>query len=143
MQTRGCDCKGSVAIHKECLQQWMETADNPFKCSVCKTDFSGSFLKNFMTEEDILLHPMGKEEEEEEPVTSYYEYHGMVILESEDSLIFECEEHKSIYFRSLEREDQDTKMESIRRQKNALRFQVKAYRPPSLRRRSKSIPFRK
>jgi hypothetical protein len=142
MQARGCGCKGSVAIHKACFQEWVDAADNPFKCSICKTDFTGSFLVNFLTEEEILLHPMGLEEEEpmHHETVMAFDFHGITVLETDEELLFETEEHKFIYFNSLKRQDQANRVALVQRQKNAMRFQVKAQRRPKW---SKVMPFRK
>jgi hypothetical protein len=140
MKTRGCGCKGSVAIHKACLQEWLDKAENPFQCSVCKGDYAGTFLTNFLTEEEILLHPMGEEEEEDDDDMEFYNFHGIPIIETPDELLFDSEKHKSIYFQCWDKEDNAIKRESQQRQKNAMRFQVKAQRRAKW---SKSIPFRK
>ena len=141
MQTKGCGCKGSVAIHKACLQEWLDQADNPFQCTVCKGDYDGMFLTNFLTEEEILLHPKGEEEEEEDTgPMMYYDFHGIRIVSSGGDLLFDSEEHKSIYFRSVDKEDRCVKLDCMRRQKNAVRLQGKVPRRPKW---SKAMPFRK
>jgi len=142
MQTRGCGCKGSVAIHKTCLQEWLDKAENPFQCTVCKGDYAGTFLTNFLSEEEILFHPKGDEEEDEEDMgdVEFYDFHGIPIIETEQGLIFDSEKHRSIYFECVIKEDRAIRHEVTRRQKNAMRFQVKAHRAPKW---SKSMPFRK
>jgi hypothetical protein len=141
MNVRGCDCKGSIAIHRACLQEWMVKTDNPFKCTVCKGDYAGSFLKNFLTEEEILFHPKGEEteyEEESEPVVGIY--NGIRIVEYDDVLLFETDRQRTVYFEMIDKEDFAVKTELRKRQKNAMKFQVKAQRRPKW---SKSAPFRK
>ena len=142
MNMRGCDCKGSIAIHRECLQEWIVKADNPFKCTVCKGDYSGSFLTNFLTEEEILYHPKGEEVEEVDDETEfiYGLYNGIPIVEQDGLLLFETETHKTIYFEMIDKEEYAIKREWRHRQKNDMRFQVKAQRRPKW---SKSVPFRK
>ena len=141
MNVSGCDCKGSIAIHQACLQEWIVKADNPFKCTVCKGDYAGSFLTNFLTEEEILYHPKGEEEEyDEESEPIYTVYNGLPIIEQNGFLLFETDNHKTIYFEMFDKEDYAVKTEIRHRQKNAMKFQVKAQRHPKW---SKSMPFRK
>ena len=138
MQARGCGCKGSVAIHRECLQEWLEKAENPFQCTVCKGDYEGTFLTNFFTEEEILFHPMGEEEEEEDfGETTLYEFHGIPIIETEDDLIFRSEEHRSMYHQLVDKEHRSIKQESRHRQRNSTRIQHKY--PRTVSRRNTSI----
>ena len=141
MNVRGCNCKGSIAIHQVCLQEWMVKAENPFQCTVCKSDYAGSFLTNFLTEEEILYHPKGTEEEyDEESEYIYGLYNGIPIMEQDGFLLFETDRHKNIYFEMIDKEDYAIKRELQYRQKNAARFQVKVQRRPKW---SKSMPFRK
>ena len=130
MQTRGCGCKGSVAIHEACLQEWLDKAENPFQCTVCKEEYTGTFLNRFLTEEEILMHPMGQEEEEEDlGETTLYEFHGIPIIETEDDLIFSSEEHRSIYHQLVDKEHRAIKNENRHRQKNCMRVRSKHARP--------------
>ena len=130
MQARGCGCKGSVAIHQKCLQEWLDQAENPFQCTVCKEEYTGTFLNRFLTEEEILMHPMGQEEEEEDlGETTLYEFHGIPIIETEDDLIFSCEEHRSIYHQLVDKEHRAIKNENRHRQKNCMRVRSKHARP--------------
>ena len=124
MQTKGCECKGSVSIHQSCLQQWLETAENPFQCTVCKSDYGGMFLSNFLTTEQIMFHPTAEEEEEEEEM-ELFDFHGITIYESSDMLMFDSEEHKSIYFQTIRKDNKAVEQESRQRQKNSVRFQPK------------------
>jgi len=52
----GCLCKGSIGVHKKCFTLWLNTTRDPFNCAICQTGFSGKFMKNFFTEEEILFH---------------------------------------------------------------------------------------
>jgi hypothetical protein len=113
-QVNGCACRGSVAVHRPCLLEWLKTADNPFRCSVCKSDFSGPFLGAFLSAEQILFHPTSEEGEEEEE-GEMWEFHGIPVFESEDQLVFASPEHMSIYFQTLKREFRSLKTESRRR----------------------------
>ena len=141
MNVCGCDCKGSIAIHQACLQEWIVKADNPFKCTVCKGDYAGSFLTNFLTEEEILYHPKGEEEEYDEESEPYYSvYNGIPIVEQDGMLLFETDRHQTVYFEMVDKEDYAVKTELRHRQKNAIKFQVKA---PRRAKWSKSMPFRK
>ena len=139
MQARGCGCKGSVAIHRECLQEWLEKAENPFKCTVCKGDYAGTFLTNFFTEEEILFHPMGEEEEEEDyfAESTLHDFHGIPIIETEDDLFFRSEENRSMYHQLVDKEYRAIKQESRHRQRNSTRFQHKY--PRTVSRRNTSI----
>ena len=139
MQTRGCGCKGSVAIHEKCLQEWLGQAENPFQCTVCKEEYAGTFLNKFLTSEDILFHPKGEEGEEEEDFgeMTFYEFHGIPIIETEDDLLFRTEEHRSIYHQLMDNEYRAIKQETRHRQKNATRIQHKHSRTVS--RRNTSI----
>ena len=143
MKVRGCYCKGGIDIHKACLQQWMNTAVNPFNCSVCKGEYSTSFLKKFLTMEEIMFHPRGTDEEEDlydNEDLQYNCYNGIEFLSTDDKIIFKKPEHVSIYFEMINKEHCDIKKESRRIQKNSMRFKVKTHRMPKW---SKSIPFRK
>jgi len=113
-QVNGCACRGSVAVHRPCLLEWLKTADNPFRCSVCKSDFSGPFLGSFLPAEQILFHPTAEQEEEEEE-GEMWEFHGIPVFESEDQLMFATPEHMSIYFQTLKREFLSLKTESRKR----------------------------
>jgi hypothetical protein len=126
LQAKGCGCKGSVAIHQACLQEWLKTAENPFQCTVCKMDYPGTFLNTFLSTEDIMFHSAGQEEEEEEDEdVNFIDFHGIPIMETEHDLIFLSEEHRSIYLQSVSKEHRSIKMETIRRQKNAIKFHAK------------------
>ena len=121
MEVKGCDCKGSISIHKACLDQWIQTTDNPFQCTVCKGDYNGTFLTHFLSEEEILFHPAGNEVEEEREI--WYDFHGIRIVSTESDLYFDSEYHKSIYFQTIHREDKALRLEM--RHKNAVRFHNK------------------
>jgi len=110
-QVNGCACRGSVAVHRPCLLEWLRTAENPFRCSVCKSDFAGPFLARFLSAERILFHPNGEEEEEGE----MWEFHGIPVFESDACLTFASPEHMSIYFQTLKREFLSLKKQSRRR----------------------------
>ena len=122
MTTKGCACKGSVSIHRECLQEWLLTAENPFHCTVCKSDYDGSFLNTFLTTEDILFcptKPMDDEEyEDEEEITAMYDFHGIPIIEVDDELIFKNEEHRTIYNQTNNKEHRAIKLEARHVQKH-------------------------
>lgn len=111
-QVNGCACRGSVAVHRPCLLEWLKTAENPFRCSVCKSDFAGSFLSGFLSAEQILFHPTVEEEESEGEM---WEFHGIPVFESDSQLVFATPEHMSIYFQTLKREFLSLKKESRRR----------------------------
>jgi hypothetical protein len=132
MQARGCGCKGSVAIHQKCLQEWLDQAENPFQCTVCKGDYAGTFLNKFLSAEDILFHPKGEEGEEEDfGEMMFYEFHGIPIIETEDDLLFRTEEHRSIYHQLVNKEHRAIKQETRHRQKNYMRVRSKHSRPIS------------
>jgi hypothetical protein len=103
-----------VAIHQKCLQEWLDQAENPFQCTVCKGDYAGTFLNKFLTAEDILFHPKGEEGDEEEDFgeMTFYEFHGIPIIETEDDLLFRTEEHRSIYHQLVDNEYRAIKQES-------------------------------
>ena len=118
-----CKCKGSNAVHKECLNEWLKTAENPFQCTVCKADYPGTFLNNFLSAEDILFRPTGEsEEEEEEGEFVVRDFHGIPILQEENGdIAFFTEEHRSIYLQTVRKEYKSLKMESRQRQKQSAR----------------------
>jgi hypothetical protein len=119
----------------------MVKADNPFKCTVCKGDYAGSFLTNFLTEEEILYHPKGEEEEYDEDSEPLYGiYNGIPIVEQDGILLFETDRHQTVYFEMIDKEEYAVKTELRHRQKNAIKFQVKPQRRAKW---SKSTPFRK
>jgi hypothetical protein len=128
LQAKGCGCKGSVAIHQACLQEWLKTAENPFQCTVCKMDYPGTFLNTFLSTEDIMFHSAGQEEPEQEEYqgeVNFIDFHGIPIMETEHDLIFLSEEHRSIYLQSVSKEHRSIKLETIRRQKNSIKFHAK------------------
>ena len=128
MQAKGCGCKGSVAVHQNCLQEWLNTAENPFQCTVCKMEYPGTFLNTFLSTEDIMFRPTGQEEQEEpdeQENVNIIDFHGIPIMETETDLFFLSEEHRSIYLQSVSKEHRSIKLESQRRQKNAIRVYTK------------------
>ena len=128
LQAKGCGCKGSVAVHQACLQEWLKTAENPFQCTVCKMDYPGTFLNTFLSTEAIMFHSVGQEEQEEEEFqedVNFIDFHGIPIMETEHDLIFLSEEHRSIYLQSVSKEHRSIKLETKRRQKNAIRISSK------------------
>jgi len=121
-----CKCKGSNAVHKECLNEWLKTADNPFQCTVCKADYPGTFLNKFLSAEDILFHPTGDLEEDEEGEFVVRDFHGIPILQEENGdIAFFTEEHRTIYLQTVRKEYKSLKMESRHRQKQTARTQNK------------------
>lgn len=121
MQTNNCSCKGSIEIHQSCFIELMKHTKNPFQCSVCKSDYSAPFLKNFFSEEEILMHPMGQEQEQEpEARQVLYQYllPGIPIMILNEEVIFKSKNHKSLVLRSLFKEMKAVKLESTHRQKS-------------------------
>jgi hypothetical protein len=115
MPSKGCECKGSIEIHASCLQEWFANTENPFQCSVCKTDFKGTFLTNFMSMEDIMFHGYDEEEDDDLEVIDQFDFHGIPAIELNDGfIIFKSMEHKSIYDQTLERQFRDLKYQSRR-----------------------------
>jgi hypothetical protein len=113
MTSKGCECKGSVEIHEACLQEWIASAENPFQCSVCKTEFKGTFLNKFMSVEEILYH--GEEEIEDELIVDGFDFHGIPVLETDDGyLLFKTTEHQTIYDHTLDQSYRDLKYQSRR-----------------------------
>jgi hypothetical protein len=109
MNMGGCSCKGTVTVHKKCFEEWMSKSDNPFKCSVCKADFNGTFMTNFMTEENILMFNNNPEKYDEngdeiEEIDDdidivLHNYSGMEYLELNDGeLLFTTNKHAQIYY---------------------------------------------
>ena len=130
MQTNNCSCKGSVVIHQSCFIELMKHTKNPFQCSVCKSDYSAPFLKKFFSEEEILMHSMGQEEEEieeEQEVSYQYVMPGIPIMILNEEVVFKSMKHKSLVLRSLFKEMKAVKLESIRRQKKHI-FKLKRKR---------------
>jgi hypothetical protein len=126
LQAKGCKCKGSVSIHESCLEEWLKTATNPFQCTVCKSDYSGTFLTNFMSMEEIMFRTSSSEEQEEvEEGNEFYEFHGIPITESDGMLYFDSEEHKSIYFQAMRKEFKCIRTEAGNRQRQFMRVQTK------------------
>jgi len=133
MTTKGCSCKGSISIHRSCLQEWLQTTDNPFQCAVCKTEYDGSFLNLFLSKEEILFHPTTEEEEEEE-YGSMYDFHGISIMEVGGELLFESEEHRSIYNQTNSKQYRDIKCEARRQQKKVRTLSKHVHQPRQSRR---------
>lgn len=71
-----------------------------------------------------MFHPTAEEEEEEEEM-ELFDFHGITIYESSDMLMFDSEEHKSIYFQTIRKDNKAVEQESRQRQKNSVRFQPK------------------
>jgi hypothetical protein len=146
LSVRGCHCKGGLEVHAECLREWIAKADNPFKCSVCKGDYSGPFLKRFLSEEEILYRSNGNEEDgyedEEEDDLDYdsYVYNGIPITNAEGMLCFETVNDMLIYTDMTNKEVKSVKQDWRSRKKNAARVHVKLHRQPKW---SKRAPFRK
>ena len=146
MTIKGCYCKGGLEVHKECLREWISKADNPFKCSVCKGDYSGSFLTGFFSEEEILCRSNGEQEQEEEDDeyydddSSFYMYNGIPIMNTDGMLCFETVQDKTIYNEMTNKEDKSVKQDLRRRKKTSSRVYVKIHRQPKW---SKRAPFRK
>lgn len=150
MGLKGCYCKGGLEVHLGCLKKWISKAENPFKCSVCKGDYSGKFLTRFMTNEEILFHGTNEDEsyvddEEEEDMymddgSSFYIYNGIPIMNTDGMLCFETERDKTIYVEMTNKEDTSVKQDLRDRKKKFAKIQVKLHRQPKW---SKRIPFRK
>ena len=146
LNVRGCFCKGGIEVHKACLQEWISKADNPFNCSVCKGHYSGSFLKKFLSEEEILYRSNGEDEEDEEDdidsMDSFvYLYNGISIMNTYGTLCFESEKDMTIYIEMTNKEDKSIKLELRSRQKKFSRIQLKQNRHQP--KWSKRVPFRK
>ncbi len=145
MNIRGCHCKGGIEIHQACLQEWIIKADNPFNCTVCKCDYSATFLKKFLTDEEILYHPKGTEDEEDygdyddQEFVQHF-YNGISFMTTGDMLLFESKKDETTYFEMINKEDYAVKKDLRRLRKNTMRFKVKMHRLPK---RNKTIPFRK
>jgi len=151
MSVKGCYCKGGLEVHLGCLRKWLSNAENPFKCSVCKGDYSGTFMTRFMTKEEILFHSNGTEEDDsyddEEggedlymDGSSFYVYNGIPIMNADGMLCFETEKDKTIYIEMTNKEDKSVKQDLRARNKKVARIHVKLHRQPKW---SKRIPFRK
>ena len=114
LQANGCACKGSVEIHHACLQEWINTAENPFQCSVCKSDYSGTFVNQFLSMEEIMFHCTEEQrlEEMDDMNAEVIEVHGMMIIQTEDEYIFETEEQRTLYNQLYDREFRSLKQEN-------------------------------
>ena len=116
---KGCSCKGSISFHASCFQKWVDSTNNPFQCAVCKSDYNGTFLKRFMSPEEILL--AGEDEDEDEEELESYVIHGVpVLLDDELFIHFDNIYHETIYDQSLKME-----LKGIRR--NCLRMSKKPF----------------
>lgn len=107
-ENKGCLCKGSVAIHNSCFKKWASSAENPFACSVCKADYSISFLSKFLSLEQFMFSRANLEDDEDEEDEDYEEnymeeqvLHGVPVLVDEDRYIyFEHPFYESIFMHS-------------------------------------------
>ena len=146
---RGCYCKGGIEIHQTCLQKWMLTAENPFNCSVCKCEYPITFLKKFLTDEEIMYHPKGIEEDDadgdynSEEEVDFHSYSGITFITTEDGImVFETEKHKNVYLEMVNKEEYDIKKELRYIKKNTMRFNTKtSIRRPT--KWNKTVAFRK
>ena len=98
----GCHCKGSVSIHMSCFKKWVDSTENPLCCSVCKSEYSVSFLTKFLTPGQILFcGDMGDEEDYEDVFMEEQTIHGVPVLVDEDRYIhFEHPMYESIFMHS-------------------------------------------
>lgn len=121
MVDKGCGCKGSVGVHASCFQKWVKTAENPFQCPVCKTDYHSAFLSSFMTVEEMLLRGENKDDEvdEDDENVLFYQQHGVPIMECDGFIYFETDEHFSIYNHSYKMEKKSIRMD-IQRKQNSM-----------------------
>ena len=122
--TSECACKGSVSVHRECFQKWIKTATNPFQCCVCKTDYTVSFLKNFFSEHEILLHSADSDEEEFEEIhLRIVSVPGLpdVIISPANEVIFSKPVHRKLYKECIDKNVFAVKQESRNRQKKSIR----------------------
>ncbi len=108
----GCMCKGSMTIHSSCFRQWMETTNNPLCCCVCKSNFSVSFLRQFMTDEQLLFAGESSDEEEDGYDEDRIIYgiclsnHGLpdAMIDEDGNICFESERHETIFIHSTKME---------------------------------------
>jgi hypothetical protein len=111
MNMRGCSCKGSIVVHHSCFQELLKKSNNPFQCSVCKTDFSGTFINKFISAEEILLNTTEKDEDNMANVIMY-RFNGIEYFEVDDEeLMFQTNAQASMYFKMIDKEFQDKKKE--------------------------------
>ena len=84
-----------------------------------------------MTDEEIMYHPKGTEDENEyniydEEPPEYYLYNSIPVIYSDGMLIFESEKQSTAYFEMINKKEYADKRDFRRVQKNtALRFKEK------------------
>lgn len=124
MNLSGCSCKGTISIHQSCFKKWMEQTDNPFQCSVCKTEFKGTFLNQFLTNEEILFSPINNTDAdtENDPYVAdevlIHQCIGINFLEVDGELLFENERQEQMYYTFVIKEKTMKKKEWKTQQKN-------------------------
>ncbi len=60
----GCKCKGSTRVHSACFKEWATTAEDPFRCSVCKGALNAKFLEPFLGVEGLMMARVHNDEDE-------------------------------------------------------------------------------
>jgi hypothetical protein len=127
----GCVCKGSIGVHNKCFTSWLDTTRDPFNCPVCKTGFSGKFMKNFFTEEEILFHGDNVDEMDDDDFVMEIINSVPVFFDQDENMYFESKIHESIYISSSKRELSGIRNECQSRKKFASktikRFHKKQY----------------
>lgn len=132
VEKTGCHCKGSVSIHASCFKKWVASTSDPLCCSVCKSNYSGSFLRRFMTPEDILF--AGGDGSNEDVDDMFYEetfIHGVPVLVDEDGYVFfDNPHHESIFMHSDKMQLKATRQQSMHMSKHQPRRQSAYQRRP-------------
>jgi len=98
----GCVCKGSIGVHRSCFSKWIKSTQDPFSCPVCKTGYSGLFMKQFFREDEIFC--FGEEEEYYEEYEEYILHSVPVLFDSEGIIYFANQTHETIYSNSVKKE---------------------------------------
>ena len=91
-----CTCKGSMGVHRRCFQKMIATTPT-LVCPTCKESFSGLFLQQFMSPEDIFC--FGEEEEEEDEEYEFvYSENGIEFQIKNEQYIFESITQMDFFF---------------------------------------------
>lgn len=85
----GCVCKGSIVVHYSCFQELLKKSNNSFQCSLCKTDFSGTFINKFISAEEILFKSEEKNDIDDMVDLFIYNYNGLEIEFFEEEIVEE------------------------------------------------------
>jgi len=93
--TTPCTCKGSMGVHRRCFQKMIATTPT-LVCPTCKESFSGMFLQQFMSPEEIFC--FGEEEEEEEEDEFVYHENGIEFQIKNEQYIFESITQMDFFF---------------------------------------------